>query len=158
MAKVKQEEEKYYALADFPFFCEKYFGIKLPKHQVYWAQVANEPGNQVIFAPAAHGKTTLFAVLRTLWRITQDRFQRFIIASSTDTLSAEILSSISYQLMNNEKLIGDYGPYYSADCEWTNTSVRVLQSDYKVSPALWKPSGRKDPNLRAVGVGTSCLG
>lgn len=156
--KVKPEEEKYYAKANFEYFCDRYFGIHLPAHQVVWANIADSLGNHIIYAPAAHGKTTLFCVLRTIWKITNDRFKRFIIASSTDTLSSEILSAVSYQLMNNEKLIADFGPYYSTDCEWTNTGIRVLQADYEVSPALWKPSGRKDPTVRAVGVGTACLG
>lgn len=155
---VKPEEEKYYALANFEYFCDRYFGIKLPKHQVLWADIANSYGNHVIYAPAAHGKTTLFSILRSIWKITNDRFKRFILASATDTLSSEILSAIGYQFMNNDKLISDFGPFYSTECEWTNTSIRVLQADYSVSPAAWRPSGRKDPTLRAVGVGTSCLG
>ena len=59
--KIKPEEEKYYALADLRYFCKKYFSVDLPHHHISWAKIADTPGNHVIFAPASHGKTTLFS-------------------------------------------------------------------------------------------------
>src|SRR3990167_9822809 len=113
-------EEKYFALADLSYFLRRYFNLQLPPFQREWCRICQSEGNKIVFAPAAHGKTSIFSIGYPIWELAKNRRLRMIIASNVDDLAKDILSVIRYHMENNALLKQDFGPFYSPECEWTD--------------------------------------
>lgn len=69
----------------------------------------------LILYPAAHGKTTLVSTLLPIWALCTDPNIRVAIITKNQDDARGIMRAIEFELVGNEKLIRDFGPFKSDD-------------------------------------------
>ena len=68
--------------------------------------------------PAGHGKTTLISEICPILAMCRDPNVRVVVVAKNDDEAAGIMRSIQHELVSNEKLIEDFGPFYEKDHKW----------------------------------------
>lgn len=69
----------------------------------------------LILYPAAHGKTTLVSTLLPIWAVCRDPEIRIALILKNDTDATGVMRAIQFELLGNEQLIRDFGPFKSDD-------------------------------------------
>jgi predicted phage terminase large subunit-like protein len=84
----------------------------------------------LILYPAAHGKTTLVSTLLPIWAICKNPEVRIALITKNDADASGIMRAIQFELMGNEQLIRDFGPFKSPDDDrkaWALTRLDVAK-------------------------------
>ena len=83
----------------------------------------------LILYPASHGKTTLVSTLLPIWAICRDPEMRIALITKNDDDAKGIMRAIQFELLGNEQLIRDFGPFKSDDDSkaWSLTRLDVAK-------------------------------
>lgn len=158
---------------NFPQFSEKYFGMKLFRHQLQWIDLIEgrkprdlhpsqvyEPRDSemlLINTPPFHAKSMTITVNYVTYRIVEDPNIRVLIISKTGTAANKFLSAIKDRLSSSTRLFqqlkDDFSPaegYDGNGAVWRNNMIYV-------NPSL-RDRGEKDPTVQALGIGQHIYG
>lgn len=83
----------------------------------------------LILAPADHGKSTICSNLVPVMEIAEDRNIRIAIISAAAALSETLGRGILGHLTTNQRLISDFGGFYSPNVKWTTSEAIVAGRD-----------------------------
>jgi len=133
----------------FEFFVEFFFGFKMNKWHKRWVQFQLDNPITLFLGPRNTNKSRILTHYFILWRICRDttRHLRQLIASKTDTKATFLMRGITKQVYVNPLLwvfeieIDKERPVTSAEVSW-------------IPP---EPRYNPDPNLAAVGLGSSII-
>lgn len=84
---------------------------KLEDFHLRLIQTATSKTRGLILYPAAHGKTTLVSELLPIWAICKNPNIRIVDIAKNDVDAKSITRSIQSELLSNERLIRDFGPF-----------------------------------------------
>jgi hypothetical protein len=102
-------------LLDNPdLFILRYFPRRIEGLQDFHLRLiesATQRSRALILYPAGHGKTTLVSTLLPIWALCRDPNIRIAIISKNDTDAEGIMSVIQAELVDNDELIRDFGPF-----------------------------------------------
>lgn len=135
---------------NFPNFVQTYFGFPMGTMHREWFQkyYFDESIKRLLLeAPMEHAKTTYCSVIYPIWRICNNKRWTGILAGSSLDLPIESLLKIQNHLLQNERLIRDFGPFLARGHKKTERMFFVLGSD---------PYG--PPTMRAAAVGAKIAG
>ena len=103
------------ALIDDPaLFIVTYFPHRISKLEDFHLRLiesATQKNRALILYPAGHGKTTLVSTLLPIWALCKDPNIRIAIIGKNDTEAEGIMSVIQSELVDNQELIRDFGPF-----------------------------------------------
>jgi len=133
----------------FPFFVEFFFGFKLGPWHLRWALFQLNNPITIFLGPRNTNKSRILLHYICLWKICQDqtRHLRQLIASKIDTKATFLMRGITKQIYINPLLrvfdirVDHERPVTSAEISW-------------IPP---EPRYNPDPNLAAVGLGSSII-
>jgi len=149
------ERERQYLLDRPDVFISRYFGhrLGLPLEDFHLAlieAVTTRPRSLILF-PATHGKTTIASTLLPIWELCRDPNIRIALILKNDTDARGVMQAIIAELLGNESLIRDFGPFRPEDREtpFGFTALTVVQ----------RTMVAKEPTISAYGSGSrSALG
>ena len=102
-------------LLDNPdLFILRYFGHKIRKLEDFHLRLldtATKQSRGLVLYPAAHGKTTLVSTCLPIWALCRDPNIRIAVILKNDTDAQGIGQAILAELMGNQELIRDFGPF-----------------------------------------------
>jgi phage terminase large subunit-like protein len=78
-------------------------------------QTATSERRGLVLYPAAHGKTTIVSTLLPIWALCEDPNIRIAIITKNDQDAKGIMQAIMAELMGNDELIADFGPFHAED-------------------------------------------
>lgn len=139
------------ALQDPVFFAREYLPKKtLTDFQERWLVQAADDSikNYELIAAVGHGKSYALTFVLPLWWLCRNRDDRILIVSNTQNLAHLTVALISTQLVDNEPLVRDFGPFYKPNLKWTDSELVVVRDD----------ETDRTPTLKAVGMGGSIEG
>lgn len=128
------------ALANRPYFANYYLNITSPPHQKEWHNILDDVKRNLLLAPRDHGKSLVVTYEFPIHEICKNRNIRILIISKTGKQGTKFLSVIKEELEQNQKLIKDFGVFYS-DIGWTSNYIYVKRDKIM-----------KDPTVECVGV------
>lgn len=140
------------ALLDDPvLFILHYFPHRIQKLEDFHQRLirsAVEEVRSLTLYPAGHGKTTLISTLLPIWAICKDPNIRIaVIAKNEDEAKNKIARVVIAELMGNEELIADFGPFHPDDDpnkSWSLTNLTVAKRTAKL----------KEPTIAFFGSGS----
>jgi hypothetical protein len=102
-------------LIDDPaLFVVTYFPHRIQTLQPFHLELieaATSERRALILYPAAHGKTTLVSTLLPIWALCKDPNVRIAIIAKNDTDAEGIMQVIQSELVDNDALVRDFGPF-----------------------------------------------
>jgi hypothetical protein len=112
-----------------------YFPHKIPSVEDWQMEPLEAMVSQpraLILVPAGTMKTTIGAELKTIWRICQCADYEILGVFKNDMEAKKSLKACKWEMMFNEKLIADYGPFMPAGQQtrshkWTEHEVDVIK-------------------------------
>lgn len=114
------------------FFAWYYLGIVLFPFQRRWLHLVTKRQFALILAPRSHGKTEAIAKVFILWQIVRNRNVRILLCSKGSDLSIKSLKAVRRELRYNQKLIKDFGAFYSHNNTWQDSQFQVIRDgNYK---------------------------
>lgn len=105
----------------------------------------------LVLAPADHGKSTICSNLVPIMEIAEDRNIRIAIISAAATLSETLGRGILGHLAANQRLIENFGGFFSPNNKWTTTEAIVTGRDPKIRT-------QRDATLLLGGAGATWFG
>lgn len=103
------------ALLDNPdLFIAHYFEGDIKRLKPFHLELINIAASSrrgLVLYPAAHGKTTLVSTYLPIWALCKDPNARVAIIAKNETDATAIMRAIQRELVENEKLIRDFGPF-----------------------------------------------
>lgn len=96
--------------------------------------------------PAAHGKTTIVSTLLPIWGLCNDPNIRMCIIAKNDDDAKNIMNSIISELMGNELLIREFGPFKDERKEIPFGATKLTVAQRTVN--------HKSPTILAIGAGS----
>lgn len=103
-------------LLDHPaLFLLHYFPDKIEKLEDFHEEIiqtAKEESRSLTLFPAGHGKTTLVSTLMPIWALCKDSNVRIAIIAKNEVDARGIMRAIHSELLSNEELIADFGPFH----------------------------------------------
>lgn len=158
---------------DFETFSEKYFGMKLFRHQLQWVDLLENreprdlhesqiyeprnPNRVIINTPPFHAKSMTISINYVAYRIVKNPNIRIIIVSKTAPMAHKFLSAVKDRLDQKnrqfEELKTDFAPpdgYNSPQAVWRRSFIYI-------NPNL-RSRGEKDPTVEALGIGQQIYG
>lgn len=120
------------------------------KCQVDWANLALEYWNRDLFVKAAveHGKSEVFGYILPLRDICADRNMQQLFATASPILKKSTTIRLRDTLKDNDKLIKDFGEFYSPRNLWESSKFTVI-----------RPSANlRDPTFTATTTGQAIEG
>lgn len=106
--------ERTFLLDNPDVFIATYFGDAIDQMEDFHLRLirtATEEPRGLILYPAAHGKTTLVSTLLPIWAACRDPNTRMAVIAKNDEEAKRISRSISAEMMDNDDLIRDWGPF-----------------------------------------------
>ncbi len=107
------------ALLDDPaLFIVTYFAHRIARLEPFHMRLihtATTDTRSMTLYPAGHGKTTLVSTLLPIWAICRDPNVRVSIIAKNTNEGEGIVRSIQSELIDNEALVRDFGPFQSDD-------------------------------------------
>lgn len=91
-----------------------YFGHRIEELEQFHLRLihnATQRPRGLILYPAAHGKTTLVSELLPIWAICRNPNVRVVDIAKNDIDAKSITRSIQSELLSNNRLISDFGPF-----------------------------------------------
>lgn len=102
-------------LLDNPdLFLLHYFGDKINELKDFHLRLidtATSHRRGLILYPASHGKTTLVSTLLPIWALCRDPEMRIALILKNDSDAKGVMRAIQFELLGNEQLIRDFGPF-----------------------------------------------
>lgn len=158
---------------NFTQFSEKYYGMKLYRHQLQWVDLLEgreprdlhpsqmyekrSPRRLIINTPPFHAKSMTVTINYVTWRIVENPNIRVIIVSKTETMAKKFLSAVKDRLGGNgrrfQSIRDDFAPrdgYDGNGAVWRQNMVYI-------NPEL-RDRGEKDPTCEALGIGQQIYG
>lgn len=127
IAMAHRETRKLWARQSIGFFAWYYLGVKLAKFQERWLEEIIKSHRGLILAPVGHGKTEALAKVLTIYLIVHNRNIRILLLSKGEGHSEKNLAVAKHELRFNERLIADYGQFYSIRNVWKSTKITVIR-------------------------------
>jgi phage terminase large subunit-like protein len=100
----------------------------------------------LVLYPAAHGKTTIVSTLLTIWAICRDPNIRISLIAKNEFEAKSIMRSIQRELIANDELIEDFGPFVPVNDDskaWSLERIDVVK----------RTSRAKEGTLTVFGAG-----
>jgi phage terminase large subunit-like protein len=149
------DREREYLLARPDVFVSRYFshrlGLPLESFHLALIEAAVSHPRSLILFPATHGKTTIVSTLLPVWALCADPNIRMALILKNDTDAKGVMQAIIAELLGNEELIRDFGPFQPQDRE-TPFGFEKLSVAKRTLRA-------KEPTIAAFGSGSrSALG
>jgi hypothetical protein len=130
------------------YFASRYLDMDLWDCQEKWITGLERTKQGLVLAPCGHGKTEAVAKVLPLRKLCYNRNLRTLICSKSDDLALKDLAAISNELRYNQKLTGDFGPFWSRKAiRWDQHQIYCIRSQKM-----------KDPSFEAVGLLSSVTG
>lgn len=143
-------EEKGYLLKNPDVFLTRYFphvlGHPLEDFHIALIRAATEQTKSLVLYPAAHGKTTIVSTLLPIWGLCQDPNTRMCIIAKNDDDAKNIMNAIISELLGNDELIKDFGPFKAEDKEIPFGASKLTVAG--------RTRNHKSPTLAAFGSGS----
>lgn len=101
-------------LDDPALFIVTYFGHQIKKLEPFHMELIETACNErrsLILYPAGHGKSTLVSTLLPIWAICRDPNIRIVVIGKNDDEANGISSVMQTELVDNDDLIRDFGPF-----------------------------------------------
>ncbi len=98
--------------------------------ELYALMAAESPGGnkrEAIAAPRGHGKSVLMSLIYPLWSLCTGRRRFVVVISTSSTIAAGFLSSITRELRENSLLRMDFGDLVGRE-KWTSCEILCLNS------------------------------
>jgi phage terminase large subunit-like protein len=114
-------------------------------------ETATSERRGLVLYPAAHGKTTIVSTLLPIHALCKDSNVRIAIITKNDQDAKGIMQAIMAELLGNDELIADFGPFHAEDknVSWGLEKLSVVKRTRRA----------KEPTLAAFGAGSrSALG
>ncbi len=93
----------------------------------------------VTMAFRGSGKSTLLNMVNTLWSILGKPRKKFVvIVSQTQEQAKNHFSNIKEELVTNDLLREDFGPYTEDEREWKKTSMDLVYHESKILSVSWE--------------------
>jgi len=148
------EKRRRALLADPEKFILHYFSHKIAKLEDFHKDLIHTALNHsrsLILYPAAHGKTTLISTILPIYALCCDPNIRIIIIARNYKDASAIMNAIHYELLDNQDLVEDFGPFHDPDNKIKPWSVNRITI---------KKSTRRDPRatIEIFGSGGNLLG
>jgi len=131
-------------------FVLHYFSDRIDKLQDFHLELirtATRETRSLILFPAAHGKTTLISTLLPIWAFCKDPNIRIAIIGKNDSEAEGIMRVIQAELVQNQKLIDDFGPFKpdpdDRDKPWALGAMSVAKRTIRA----------KEPTIAVFGSG-----
>ena len=105
-------------LSDPALFIVTYFSHRIAKLEPFHIRLlhtATTDLRSLTLYPAGHGKTTLVSTLLPIWALCRDPNIRIAIIAKNTNEGEGIVRSIQSELVDNEQLIKDFGPFRPDD-------------------------------------------
>jgi predicted phage terminase large subunit-like protein len=135
-------------LLDNPdLFLTKYFGHRLrhalENFHLSLIRTATEKTKGLILFPAAHGKTTIVSSLLPIWALCKDPNIRMANILKNEEDAHKIMQALQSELLANDELIRDFGPFYQTGNTWALGAINVAKRTIRA----------KEPTLSVFGSG-----
>ena len=134
-------------LANPDLFLTKYFGHRLrhPLEQFHLSLIraATESTKALILFPAAHGKTTITSSLLPIWDMCKNPDIRMAAILKNEDDAHKIMQAIQAELLANDELIRDFGPFFKVGNTWALGAINVAKRTIRT----------KEPTLAVFGSG-----
>ena len=146
------------ALLDNPdLFLLRYFPHlinELKDFHLRLIRTATQEKRGLILYPAAHGKTTLVSTLLPIWAVCKNPEIRVALILKNDADANGVMRAIQFELLGNDQLVKDFGPFRSDDerKSWSLSRIDVAKRtrmDKSASIAAFGSGART-----AIGYGT----
>jgi len=101
-------------LDDPALFIVTYFPHRISRLEDFHLRLlssATEKVRALVLYPAGHGKTTLVSTLLPIWALCKDPNIRMGIIAKNQVEAEGIMSTIQSELVDNQALIRDFGPF-----------------------------------------------
>lgn len=113
-------------------FILRYFGHRIQKLEDFHLRLIDSALSRVralILYPAGHGKTTLTSTLLPILEICRDPNVRIAIIGKNDTEAEGIMRAIQAEMVDNDLLVRDFGPFKPTDDakSWALGRIDVAQ-------------------------------
>jgi phage terminase large subunit-like protein len=120
---------------------------KLETFHLQLIKTATEERRGLVLYPAAHGKTTIVSTLLPIWALCNDPNIRISIITKNDRDAKGIMQAIMAELLGNEELIADFGPFHTDDrnIPWGLEKLSVAKRTRRA----------KEPTIMAFGSGSN---
>lgn len=111
-----------------PFHMEMFHLMKDSKYELV-----------VIMAFRGSGKSTLMNLANTLWSILGKPQKKFVvIVSQTQEQAKNHFTNIKNELLENDLLREDFGPYTEDEKEWKKMSLDLIYHESKIQSVSWE--------------------
>jgi hypothetical protein len=143
-------DPKEWRLAHPDLFITHYFGHRIKQLEDFHLRLvdtATTQENGLILYPAGHGKTTLVSTLLPIWAICcNPNVQVAVIGKNEDEAKNKIARAVIAELMSNDRLIEDFGPFQPTDPNksWSLTNLTIEG----------RTSREKEPTIAFFGSGS----
>lgn len=118
-----------YLLEHPALFLLHYFPEKIEKLEDFHLEIIEtaktEPRSLTLF-PAGHGKTTIVSTLMPIWALCVDPNCRIAIIAKNEVDARGIMRAIHSELLSNEQLIKDFGPFHAPDDDTKAWSIERI--------------------------------
>ena len=78
-------------------------------------KTATQAQRGLILYPAQHGKTTLVSTMLPIWAVCRDPEARIALILKNDTDANGVMRAIQFEMLGNDQLVEDFGPFKSDD-------------------------------------------
>lgn len=97
----------------------------------------------VVMAFRGSGKSTIMNMANTLWSVLGKPQKKFtVIVSQTQEQAKNHFANIKDELLTNDLLREDFGPYTEDESEWKKTSLDLVYHESKIQSVSWETSIR----------------
>jgi len=161
------------SVPNFPAFSEKYFGMRLFRHQLQWVDLLNgddprdlhpsqvfeknSPRLVCVNTPPFHAKSMTITINYVTWRIVQNPNVRIIIVSKTATMAKKFLKAVSDRLSSENRQFSELKHDFAPIDGFEGNGAQWRQDMIYLNPDL-RNRGEKDPTLEALGIGQQIYG
>lgn len=147
------EDWKAIVLANPELFLLRYFSHRLEGLKDFHLRLIkaalNEPRSLILY-PAGHGKTTLVSTVLPVLEICRNPMIRIAIIAKNEVDGKGIMRSIHSELLGNEELIRDFGPFRNQDDNYAWTLERI--------DVAGNPQVKKEGSIQIYGSKGNVLG
>lgn len=143
-------EAKGFLLDNPDVFLTKYFphvlGHPLEQFHLDLIKLATTKRRGLELFPAAHGKTTIVSTLLPIWGMCKNPNIRMAIIAKNDDDAKNIMNAVISELLSNEDLMRDFGPFKAEDREIPFGATKLTCAKRNIN--------HKSPTLIGLGAGS----
>jgi len=142
---------KHHLLENPDLFIVHYFPAAIQRLENFHLRLIETVTTQsraLILYPATHGKTTLVSTLLPIWAICRNPNIRIGIVAKNEADAKDIMRAIQAELLSNEDLINDFGPFYNDNrkAAWSLERLDVAKRTKKHKSATIRVFGSGSRN------------